>query len=51
VGFTEWGHSLIGVDIDAQKIERLNRGEVPIHEPGLPELIAKAKASGLLSFA
>ncbi len=50
VGFTEWGHQVIGVDIDADKIARLNRGEMPIVESGLPELVAKGKASGLLSF-
>lgn len=50
VGFTEWGHSVVGVDVDADKIARLNRGEVPIVEPGLPELVERGKAAGLLSF-
>ncbi len=50
VGFTDWGHTVVGVDIDAQKIEQINRGVLPIVEPGLPELIDKATASGLLSF-
>lgn len=50
VGFTEWGHSVIGVDIDAGKVERLNQGVLPIVEPGLPELVLRGKQSGLLSF-
>src|SRR5437763_10374594 len=33
------GNHVICVDVDAAKIERLNRGEVPIHEPGLEALI------------
>lgn len=36
-------------DKDAGKIERLNRGEIPIHEPGL-DLVAKQVKAGRLSF-
>ncbi|MFN2613086.1 MAG: UDP-glucose/GDP-mannose dehydrogenase family protein [Solirubrobacterales bacterium] len=39
--FAELGHPVVARDIVAEKIESLNRGEVPIHEPGLPELIAR----------
>jgi UDPglucose 6-dehydrogenase len=39
--FAELGHEVVARDIDAGKIESLGRGEAPIHEPGLPELIAK----------
>ena len=35
------GHSVIGVDKDEDKIARLNRGEVPIYEVGLPELLSR----------
>ncbi|NPV58091.1 MAG: UDP-glucose/GDP-mannose dehydrogenase family protein [Actinobacteria bacterium] len=35
------GHSVIGVDKDAGKISRLNRGEVTIYEVGLPELLSR----------
>lgn len=49
-GMAELGHEVIGVDIDAAKVERLARGEVPFYEPGLPELLRKHVASGRLRF-
>ncbi len=48
--FAELGHTVYGVDIDAAKVEKLKRGESPIYEPGLEELIKKGLKSGLLSF-
>jgi UDPglucose 6-dehydrogenase len=39
-GFAELGSEVFCVDIDADRIERLSAGEVPIYEPGLAELIA-----------
>ena len=44
------GNEVVCVDIDAAKIARLNAGEVPIHEPGLDELIARNREKGRLSF-
>jgi len=40
-GFAELGSEVWCVDIDAAKIERLRRGEVPVYEPGLDELLAR----------
>src|SRR3989440_2916560 len=39
-GFAELGSEVWCVDIDAPRIERLRAGEVPIHEPGLDEVVA-----------
>ncbi len=42
-GFAELGSDVYCVDIDAEKIERLRGGEVPIYEPGLEEMLARNK--------
>ena len=39
--FAELGHEVWARDIIPEKVESLARGEVPIHEPGLPELVAR----------
>ncbi len=48
--FSEFGVSVTCVDKDADKIARLNRGETPIYEPGLDQLVAVNKAAGRLTF-
>lgn len=48
--FSEFGIDVTCVDIDKEKIARLNRGEVPIYEPGLDVLIAKNAKEGRLDF-
>ncbi|MFZ9632626.1 MAG: UDP-glucose dehydrogenase family protein, partial [Alphaproteobacteria bacterium] len=48
--FSEFGVEVTCVDKDASKIERLERGEIPIFEPGLDQLVAKNKAAGRLRF-
>ena len=37
--FAELGHNVVCVDIDSRKVEQINAGIPPIHEPGLPELL------------
>ena len=44
------GFEVIGVDVDAAKIELLTTGRVPFYEPGLEELLQKEIASGRLTF-
>lgn len=48
--FASFGHEVIGLDIDAQKIERLNQSEVPFFEPNLRELLTEQLQSGNLRF-
>jgi len=50
VCFSDFGHDVICVDKDPDKIAMLERGEVPIYEPGLDELMAKNVKDGRLSF-
>lgn len=49
--YAELGYEVLGMDVDVDKIERLSRGEVPFHEPGLDELLRKNLASGSLRFS
>jgi UDPglucose 6-dehydrogenase len=44
------GNHVMCVDVDAAKIERLNRGDVPIHEPGLDALIKRNAQAGRIEF-
>src|SRR4051812_70223 len=48
--FAESGNHVVCVDVDTAKIERLRRGEVPIYEPGLEELLRKNMKSKRLRF-
>ncbi|CAN5591706.1 UDP-glucose/GDP-mannose dehydrogenase family protein [soil metagenome] len=39
--FAELGHEVVARDILPEKVEALSRGEIPMHEPGLPELVGR----------
>jgi UDPglucose 6-dehydrogenase len=45
------GNSVFCLDVDAGKIERLNRGEIPIFEPGLEPVVKRNEAAGRLRFS
>jgi UDPglucose 6-dehydrogenase len=49
-GLAEFGHSVIGVDIDADRVKTLNSGQAHIFEVGLEPLLEKHTASGRLKF-
>ncbi|MDC1085216.1 UDP-glucose/GDP-mannose dehydrogenase family protein [Pseudomonadales bacterium] len=48
--FSEMGNHVTCVDIDEQKLTKLRQGVVPIHEPGLAQLLEKNTAAGTLDF-
>jgi UDPglucose 6-dehydrogenase len=50
-GLAELGHEVLTVDTDQAKITKLEDGIIPIHEPGLADLVRRNKRSGRLSFA
>ena len=49
--FSEFGVPVVCVDKDEEKIAALRRGEIPIYEPGLGELVARNVKAGRLSFS
>ena len=49
--FADFGHVVTCIDKDADKIERLKRGEMPIYEPGLDDLVAANVRDGRLFFS
>lgn len=49
--FADVGHSVFCVDIDEARIATLGRGEIPIFEPGLKELVQRNKEAGRLIFS
>ena len=49
--FAESGNEVIGIDIDGEKVDKLNKGVIPIYEPGLEEMIRRNVAQRRLSFS
>jgi UDPglucose 6-dehydrogenase len=49
-GLAETGNDVVCADVDAAKIARLGRGEIPIFEPGLDQLVERNLADGRLTF-
>ena len=49
--FADFGHTITCIDKDADKIAALQRGEIPIYEPGLNQLVASNVAAGRLDFS
>ncbi len=48
--FAEVGNEVLCVDVDKHKVARLQRGEIPIHEPGLDEVVRRNSSGGRLRF-
>jgi len=46
----EMGNHVMCLDVDANKIQLLEDGGIPIHEPGLPEMVARNRTAGRLQF-
>ncbi|HIP23297.1 MAG TPA: UDP-glucose/GDP-mannose dehydrogenase family protein, partial [Rhodobacteraceae bacterium] len=49
--FADFGHDVVCIDKDPAKIEILKRGEVPIYEPGLQDVLARNLQAGRLTFS
>ncbi len=50
-GLAELGHEVLCVDIDAARVAQLEAGELPIYEPGLPELLRRNRRTNRIHFA
>jgi UDPglucose 6-dehydrogenase len=48
--FADSGNDVTCVDVDAEKVQRLRRGDIPIYEPGLVELVVRNSQAGRLKF-
>ncbi|MEU0770623.1 UDP-glucose dehydrogenase family protein [Streptomyces albogriseolus] len=49
-GMAHLGHEVLGVELNPERVAQLNRGQSPVFEAGLPELLAKHTGSGQLRF-
>lgn len=50
-GLSDFGNDVVCVDVDVRKIDALNRGVIPIYEPGLDTLVTKNVSEGRLRFS
>jgi UDPglucose 6-dehydrogenase len=50
-GMAQFGHDVLGVDVDSEKIDRLKHGLAPFYEPGFPELLRENIDAGRLNFS
>ena len=48
--FSDLGNKVIAIDVDEERVAGLKRGELPIYEPGLEELVERNVAAGRLAF-
>lgn len=48
--FADFGNNVLCLDVDARKVGMLKAGSIPIHEPGLDELVARNSAAGRIAF-
>jgi UDPglucose 6-dehydrogenase len=48
--FADFGHAVVCLDTNAERIESLNRSEIPFYEPGLAELVGRNATAGRLRF-
>jgi UDPglucose 6-dehydrogenase len=48
--FADTGNQVLCVDVDANKVERLRKGDIPIHEPGLDDVVKRNAEAGRLRF-
>jgi UDPglucose 6-dehydrogenase len=48
--FADLGHEVVCVDVVAEKVEKLRGGQIPIHEPGLEEVVQRGLEAGRLRF-
>ena len=50
VGLARLGHNIVTLEVDPNRLSRILRGQLPIHEPGLEEMVAEERAAGRLEF-